>query len=149
MFEIAKPLARGLAIPIERRLRALLADDHEQMGGAVERILGEKFEVQQVPDGRALLDAVSKCEPDVIILDISMPKMSGLDALAALRERGADLPPTVICSMHRDLSLLNAALDAGAHGYVYKAHAPFDLAEAVNAALEGRRFVSSGIGENH
>ena len=139
-------IATGLPMPAQRKLRALLADDHEQMLGAVERILGDRFDVDYVPDGEALLDAVGALDPDIIILDISMPKLTGLEALAALRERQASVPPTVICSMHRDGSLLDAALNAGAQGYVYKARAPFELAAAVDAALEGRKFVSAEVG---
>jgi len=70
------------------RLRALLADDHERMYGAVERILGQRFEVDYVADGKALVEALAESMPDVLILDISMPKMSGLEALRTLRARG-------------------------------------------------------------
>lgn len=120
------------------RLRALLADDHERMHGAVERILGQRFEVDYVADGKALVEALSESTPDVLILDISMPKLSGLEALRTLRARGADIPPTVVCSMHREDALVRAAMDAGAAAYVYKADAPFELADAVEAALQQR-----------
>jgi len=146
MLEAQASIARGLSMPVGGKLRALVADDHEQMWSAVERILGDRFDVRYVPDGKALLDALEETMPDVVILDISMPKMSGLEALRALHARGGDLPPTVICSMHREPALLDAALKAGAKGYVYKARAPFDLARAVDAALQDERFVSSEIG---
>ena len=133
-------------MPIKRRLRALLADDHEQMRGAVERILGDRFDILHVEDGLALLDAVEEVQPDIIILDISMPRMSGLAALRMLSDGETDPPPTVICSMHCEKPMLHAALEAGAQGYVYKARAPFELAEAVEAALAGRQFVSPEVG---
>lgn len=120
------------------RLRALLADDHERMYGAVQRILGHRFEVEHVADGRALVEALAESVPDVLILDISMPKMSGLEALRTLHERGAEVPPTVVCSMHREDALVRAAMEAGATAYVYKAEAPFKLADAVEAAIEQR-----------
>lgn len=133
-------------MPVGGKLRALVADDHERMWSAVERIIGDRFEVQYVSDGRALLEALEAAAPDVVILDISMPRMSGLEALERLRDRGAQLPPTVICSMHREPAFVAAALKAGAKGYVYKVRAPFDLARAVDAAMRDERFISSEIG---
>ena len=130
-----------------RRLRALLADDHERMQGAVEKILGPAYDVVWVADGQELVEQLDRAKPDVLILDISMPRMSGLEALKKLRERGAEIPPTVICSMHRDSALLEEAMSAGAKGYVYKARAPFDLRDAIEAALDNRRFLSPEIGE--
>lgn len=132
----------------KRRLRALLADDHERMQEAVEQILGPEFDVKRVADGEELVEEVSRSKPDVMIVDISMPKMSGLEALRALRERGDSLPPTVVCSMHRESALVEEALSAGARGYVYKAKAPFDLQDAIEAVLAGRRFVSAEVGRN-
>ncbi len=129
----------------KRKLRALLADDHERMQSAVERILGPAYDVTRVADGKALIEELKRSKPDVMIVDISMPGMSGLDALRALQRRGESLPPTVICSMHRDPSILEEALRAGATGYVYKARAPFELPEAIEAALENRRFVSREV----
>ena len=145
MLEETGDVARGLQMP-ENRLRALLADDHVQMYGAVERILGHRFDVEYVADGQALIEALSASSPDVLILDISMPKLSGLEALRKLKDEGAELPPTVVCSMHRESAFLQAAKEAGALGYVYKARAPFDLKEAVEAALEDESFVSNEIG---
>ena len=135
-------------MPVGGKLRALVADDHEQMWSAVERILGDRFDVRYVPDGKALLDALEETMPDVVILDISMPKMSGLEALRALHARGGDLPPTVICSMHREPAFLDAALKAGAKGYVYKARAPFDLARARTRTFgaNGTTFAESSPG---
>lgn len=125
-----------------RRLRALLADDHDRMKDAVERILGPAFAVTRVADGEELLEAVASSRPDVMIVDISMPKLSGLDALKRLRRRGGRVPPTVVCSMHRERAVLEEAFRAGANAYVYKARAASDLPEAVEAALQNRRFVS-------
>jgi DNA-binding NarL/FixJ family response regulator len=129
----------------KRKLRALLADDHERMKSAVVRILGPAYDVTCVADGKELIEAVTRSKPDVMIVDISMPGMSGLDALRALQRLGESLPPTVVCSMHRDPSILEQALRAGASGYVYKARAPFELPEAIQAALENRRFVSREV----
>ena len=78
-----------------------------------------------------------------------MPGMSGIEALKHLESNGKTAPPTVICSMHRASGFVEAAMEAGAVGYVYKARAPFDLADAVDAALEGRRYVSTGVGGSH
>jgi DNA-binding NarL/FixJ family response regulator len=130
-----------------RRLKALLADDHERMQGAVEKILGPTYDVVRVADGEELVEQLDRAKPDVLIVDISMPRMSGIEALKKLRERGAAIPPTVICSMHRDSALLEEAMSAGAKGYVYKARAPFDLRDAIEAALDNRRFLSPEVRE--
>ncbi|MEZ5396465.1 MAG: response regulator [Bryobacterales bacterium] len=84
---------------MQAKLRALLADDHDQMWSAVERILGDQFEVTYVPDGQALLDMLEKMAPDVLILDVSMPRMTGIEALQAL-QKGARIPRPwcVLCS---------------------------------------------------
>lgn len=128
-----------------RRLKALLADDHERMQSAVERILGPDYDVTRVADGQQLVEEVGRAKPDVLIVDISMPKLSGIEALKKLRASGTEIPPTVICSMQRDTTLIEAAMRAGAKGYVYKARAPFDLREAIEAALDDRRFLSPEI----
>ncbi|MCB9384373.1 MAG: response regulator transcription factor [Bryobacterales bacterium] len=130
---------------MQAKLRALLADDHDQMWSAVERILGDEFEVTYVPDGRALLDMLEQMSPDVVILDVSMPRMSGIEALQALQKKGVPIPPTVVCSMQRDHDVVNQALAAGARGYVFKARAPFELRDAIDAALDDRQFVSNDV----
>ncbi|MEZ5365621.1 MAG: response regulator transcription factor [Bryobacterales bacterium] len=129
---------------MQAKLRALLADDHDQMWSAVERILGDEFEVTYVPDGQALLDMLEKMAPDVLILDVSMPRVTGIEALQAL-QRGCAHSPTVVCSMQRDHSVVNQALAAGARGYVFKARAPFELRDAIDAALQDRQFVSNDV----
>ena len=115
------------------------------MRGTVERILGPDYDVTWVADGEQLVEECNRSKPDVMIVDISMPKMSGIEALRALRARGASLPPTVICSMHRERRVVEEAMQAGAQGYVYKASAPFDLMDAVEAARENRQFLSREV----
>jgi DNA-binding NarL/FixJ family response regulator len=118
------------------------------MKDAVERILGPTFAITRVSDGEELLEAVASSRPDVMIVDISMPKLSGIDALKRLRGEGTRLPPTVVCSMHREPGVLEEALRAGARAYVYKARAASELQQAVKAALEDRQFISPEVAPN-
>ena len=127
-----------------RRISVLLADGHSQMKRAVERILGSDYVIQLVQSGDEIVELVEKQRPQLLVLDVVLQHMSGLEALKVLREKG-ELPPAVICSMIRDAPVLKTALQLGVSAYVYKARAPFDLKPAIEAALAGRQFVSPEI----
>lgn len=127
------------------RLRVLLADDHRIVAEGLRRLLEPEFDlVGVVEDGRALLKAASDLKPDVIVADISMPELNGIDALEELRLVNPDVR-VVILTMHRRLAYARKALDAGAMGYVLKHSAPEELVVAVRAAAAGRTFVTSEL----
>ena len=126
----------------ERRPRVLLADDHLLVAEALTSLLTPEFElVGVVEDGRALLEAAGKLQPDVIVADVSMPHLNGIDALVQLRQ-GGDRTPVVFLTMHRDVTFARRALDAGASGFVLKHSASVELVAAIRAALQGKTYLT-------
>jgi DNA-binding NarL/FixJ family response regulator len=126
----------------ERRPRVLLADDHLLVAEALTSLLTPEFDlVGVVEDGRALVEAVGKLQPDVIVADVSMPHLNGIDALAHLRQ-GGDRTPVVFLTMHRDVTFARRALDAGASGFVLKHSASVELVTAIRAALQGKTYLT-------
>jgi DNA-binding NarL/FixJ family response regulator len=122
--------------------RVLLADDHLMVAEALRSLLTPEFElVGVVEDGRALIDAAATLRPDVIVADVSMPLLNGIDALIQLR-RGGNLTPVVFLTMHRDVSFARRALDAGASGFVLKHSASVELIAAIRAALQGKTYLT-------
>ena len=125
-----------------RRPRVLLADDHLMVAEALKSLLAPEFELVGVVDnGLEMVMAAATLRPDVIVADVSMPRLSGIDALVQLRQRG-DLVPVVFLTMHRDASFARRALDAGASGFVLKHSAPAELVTAIRAALEGKTYLT-------
>jgi DNA-binding NarL/FixJ family response regulator len=125
-----------------RRARVLLADDHLLVAEALRSLLISEFElVGVVEDGRALVEAAGRLRPDVIVADVTMPHLNGIDALIQLRQ-GGDRVPVVFLTMHRDVTFARRALDAGASGFVLKHSAPAELLSAIHAALEGRTYLT-------
>lgn len=124
------------------RPRILLADDHRIVAEGLKNLLAAEFDlVGVVEDGRALLDAAAALKPDVIVTDITMPHLNGLEALRELRA-GQPQIRIVVLTMHRDLAYARRALALGASGYVLKHDAPEELIRAVRSALAGRVFMT-------
>jgi DNA-binding NarL/FixJ family response regulator len=127
------------------RPRVLIADDHLMVAEALKSLLSPDFDlVGIVEDGRTLIEAAETLRPNVIVADITMPHLNGIDALRRLRQ-GASRVPVVFLTMHRDVSFARRALDAGASGFVLKHSAPIELIVAIRAALEGRIYLSPQI----
>jgi len=125
-----------------RRPRVLLADDHLMVAEALKSLLTPEFDlVGVVEDGRALVEAAGKLRPDVIVADVTMPHLNGIDALIRLRQ-GGDRTPVVFLTMHRDVSFARRALDAGASGFVLKHSASAELVTAIRAALQGKTYLT-------
>jgi DNA-binding NarL/FixJ family response regulator len=124
------------------RVRTLLADDHEEFIHVIEGLLEPTFEVvEKVGDGEALLEAAEKLRPDVILTDISMPFLDGIQAVRKLRE--SNLPAKIIfLTMHSDSEIVRACMYAGATGYVLKSRINADLMPALHEVLAGGTFVS-------
>jgi DNA-binding NarL/FixJ family response regulator len=124
------------------RQRILLADDHAIVGEALRSLLSESYDVVGiVPDGRALLAEATKLRPDVIVLDIGMPLLNGLDAAIRLKEL---LPSAklVFLTMKDDPNLAAAALNLGTIGYVLKHSAASELLKAISEVLRGKSYVT-------
>jgi DNA-binding NarL/FixJ family response regulator len=122
--------------------RVLLADDHTSVLSAVTKLLQESFEiVGMVSDGQAALDGVLALKPDLVVLDISMPGMSGIEVARELKRRG-NKAKIVFLTVHEDTDILATCLAAGGLGYVVKVLMETDLVPAVNQALADREFIS-------
>jgi DNA-binding NarL/FixJ family response regulator len=125
------------------RARILVAEDHDLMRDRVVRLLSREFEVvEAVEDGEALLEAAVRLKPDVCVLDISMPLLSGIETLNHLKQSHS--PAKVIfLTIHNDSDFVGAAFKSGAEGYVFKTRMVADLVFAVREVLAGRTFLSS------
>jgi DNA-binding NarL/FixJ family response regulator len=126
--------------------RVLLADDHALMLDGFSNLLQPKYAVVgTVEDGRALVEAAVRLSPDLIILDITMPLLNGIDAAREIRKR---LPQVKILfvTMHTSPTYLQAALEAGANGYAVKSSGRSEILAAVEKVLEGNRYITPGIG---
>lgn len=127
------------------RVRVFLAEDHEAMRDFVARLLPTEFEiVGTATDGRQTLEAVKKLRSDILILDITMPVMSGIEAAIELNEVAVS-PKIVFLTVHDDPDFAKAALKVGALGYVTKPCLASDLIIAVKEAHAGRTFLSAPV----
>jgi len=123
-------------------LRVLLADDHKAMLERVRGMLHREFEVVgAVENGQALVDAVRELNPDVVVVDIEMPVMSGLDAVRQIKKSGGRAK-VVFLTVHEDPDMVPLCLDAGALGFVIKSRLASDLIPAIQVALTNHTFVS-------
>jgi DNA-binding NarL/FixJ family response regulator len=122
--------------------RVLLADDLVPVLDAVAALLRDSFDiVGTVSDGRTALEAILKLRPDLVVLDISMPDMTGIEVARELRTR-SNKTKIVFLTVHEDSDILATCLSIGASGYVVKALMDSDLIPAMNEALADRVFVS-------
>ena len=127
------------------RPRVLLADDHRIVAEGLKSLLATDFElVGVVEDGRAMVEAARATRPDVIVADISMPHMNGIDAFALLKKDDPQVK-VVFLTMHRELAYARRALAEGASGFVLKHSAPTELVLAIRAALEGKTYVAPSL----
>lgn len=128
--------------------RILLADDHRMFAEGLKSLLEDEFElVGTVEDGRALLKAVKEQKPDVIVADISMPHLNGIEALVRMKKDDPSVK-VVFLTMHQDSAYARRALEAGALGYIVKHSAPTELKMAIRAALKGQTFIAPALAAN-
>lgn len=127
------------------RPRLLIADDHKIFVEGMKRLLSADFDIAGVAeDGRKLVAAAEKLRPDVIVADISMPMLNGIEALRQLRKKDKQAK-VVFLTMHPDVTYAAAAFEAGASGYVLKHSAPSELVTAIHEALKGHTYVTPMI----
>lgn len=129
--------------PSGRTVRILLADDHAQIRARVAMVLSDAgyIVVGAVGDGVEAVNAEEPLQPDVLVLDVSMPRLTGLEVAQQVRRRGSST--VIIClTAHPPEEMLQPAWDAGAIGYVSKLSMMRDLVPAIEEGLQGRRFVS-------
>lgn len=136
------------AAPQAMRRRLVLADDHLLVAQGVERLLLEMFDVVGlVFDGDSLLDAVRRQAPDLVIADISMPGMTGIDVMRRAQEEGIDIP-FIFLTMHADSEMASRAICAGGCGYVLKNAAGEELLYAAQQVLDGKTYVTPTLAAN-
>ncbi len=124
------------------KLRILLADDHLLVLEGFRRILESQYElVGTVEDGRALLAAAKELQPDIVILDISMPLLNGIDAAAQLKKI-CPSAKIIIVTMHADTEYVQSAFEVGATAYVLKRSAADELEQAIRAAVMGHSYIT-------
>jgi DNA-binding NarL/FixJ family response regulator len=129
------------------RPRLLLADDHRIVVEGLRSILAPEYElVGIVEDGRQLVEAAKRLKPDVIVADIAMPQLNGIDAVGQLRKDGCRAK-VVFLTMHKDATYAAKALEVGASGFVLKHSASAELLTAIRAALLGKTYVTTEVAE--
>jgi DNA-binding NarL/FixJ family response regulator len=130
---------------VMQRPRVLLADDHSLMLAGLRRLVEETCDVVgAVEDGRALVEAVQQLEPELIVLDISMPLLNGIDAARQIKK----LRPSaklIFLTMHTSPSYVTEAFHVGASGYLLKRSAPMELPLAIEAVLKGQQYLTPSI----
>lgn len=125
--------------------RVVLADDHDLVRACIKRLLQEMDEVQVVAearDGAELLEQVERLRPDLVVTDVSMRVMDGLQALQAMAAR-PPMPKVLVVSMYDSPEVIRRALRLGASGYLLKQGSPDELADAVRTVMQGVRYLSA------
>lgn len=130
-----------------RRTRVLLADDHQMLADALKGVLEPRFEVVgTVRDGRALVEAAVKLRPEIVVLDIAMPQLNGLEAARQLK-RVMPAAKLVFMTMNEDPDLVGEAFRAGASAFLLKRAAAFELTDAIDKVLQGGSYVTPSAAE--
>ena len=128
-----------------RRPTILIADDHTIVAEGLVKLLSRRFDVvATVADGTALVEAAERFRPDIIIADLEMPSLSGLEALERLKKRGV-ASKFVILTMHREASVAARAMRAGASAFLLKHSAGNELIDAIDEVLDGRTYLSPAV----
>jgi DNA-binding NarL/FixJ family response regulator len=130
-----------------QRTRILLGDDHQILLDALVSLLGREFDVVGIArDASALLEMAAHLKPDIVVLDISMPQISGMDAARILRKE-ANPPKILFLSMYADLPLVEEAFRTGASGYVLKSSGTDELIKAIQCVARGETYVTPLLGD--
>ena len=128
-----------------KRTRLLLADDHKIILDGLRSLLESEFEiVGTAGDGRALVAAMEQLRPDVIVVDISMPLLNGIEAVRQIKKLDKQVK-VIFLTMHPDVTYAIRAFEAGASGYVLKHSASSELLTAIHEAIKGRTYVTPMI----
>ena len=144
---------RGLPLPglpgsnnvTTRRPTILIADDHTIVAEGLVKLLSRRFDVvASVADGAALIEAAERLRPDIIVADLNMPSISGLEALEQLKKRGV-ASKFVILTMQREASVAAKAMRAGASAFLLKHSAGIELIDAIDEVLNGGTYLTPAV----
>ena len=128
-----------------KRPRILLADDHKIMAQTLKSLLVPNFDVvATAEDGLTLVRMANELAPDVIVADITMPNINGIEAVSRLKRDNPEVK-VVFLTMHQNPAYARRALEAGAVGFVIKHSAPDELVMAIHAALRGKTFIAPAL----
>ena len=131
------------------KMRVLLADDSEEMLNDTEALLASDFDVVgKANDGISAVEAATRLKPDLIVTDLAMPGLSGIEASRKMLTACPDVP-IVLLTLHNDARLVEEALSVGIRGYVHKLTAVEELIPAIYCALRGQTFVSPTCRQSH
>ncbi|HEY7291055.1 MAG TPA: response regulator transcription factor [Vicinamibacterales bacterium] len=132
--------------PEAHRPRVLIADDHAFVRDSLVEFLQDRFDVvAAVADGHDLVEAAGRLHPDVIVTDISMPGLNGIEAMGRLRAAGAEAR-VIFLTLHDDADLADRLIRAGASGFVLKFDVTTELPTAIECVVRGETFVTRGLG---
>jgi DNA-binding NarL/FixJ family response regulator len=128
--------------------RILLADDHVLVAEGIQKLLEPEYElVGIVADGRALVAAAAKLQPDIVVVDISLPLLNGLDASQQLKKHNPNLK-IIVLTMHSEPNFVTQAFRVGVSGYVLKQSVGSELVQAIREVVKGRTFVSPMVAQS-
>jgi len=134
-----KDIEMPLTLP---RLRVLVAEDYDAMRERVVSVLSKECDViGAVPDGASLIEAARTLHPDLVVIDVSMPIMGGIEAATQLKQLGLGAR-IVFLTVHEDNDCIRACLAAGGLGYVIKSRLGADLLTAIHNVMAGRPYIS-------
>ena len=128
-----------------KSISVLLADDHRNILESVRQLIGKAYDVvDAVEDGQRAVDATLKLDPDILVLDISMPLMNGFEAASRLQKVNCRTH-VIFLTIREDEDYIDKAFSVGARGYVTKRHLANDLPLALHEVIEGRTYISPSL----
>jgi two-component system response regulator NreC len=139
-----------LANPVKARRRIVIAEDYTILREGLRSLLSShpEFEVVgEAEDGQEAIRSVDRLKPDLALMDLSMPRMNGMDAIKEIKKRSPQTKVLVL-TVHKTEEYIHAALQAGADGYILKDSTHAELGLAIKNILEGKRYISPGISES-
>lgn len=145
---LAFPLHLARVHPMSDTYRILLADDHVLVAEGIQKLLEPEYElVGIVADGRSLVAAAAKLQPDIVVVDISLPLLNGLDASQQLKKNNPNLK-IIVLTMHSEPNFVTQAFRVGVSGYVLKQSVGSELVQAIREVVKGRTFVSPMVAQS-